>query len=97
MPLERFLVIQKLLLTPRVDYNDRRNEIFRACCIISKRVCGLIIDSGSVENIVSKSLVTKLGLKRKTLGNRHNFVVVHFIHFYGSIHILFLCASQFAH
>ena len=30
---------------------------------ISKRVCDLIIDSGSVKNTASKSLVTKLGLK----------------------------------
>ena len=63
MPLGRSLVIQRLLLTPRVEYGDQQNEIFRARCTISKRVCDLIIDSGSVENIVSKSLVAKLGLK----------------------------------
>ena len=28
MPLGRSLVIQRLLLTPRVDYGDQRNEIF---------------------------------------------------------------------
>ena len=56
-------MIQRLLLTPRVEYGDLRNEIFRARCTISKRVCDLIIDSGSVENIASKSSVTKLGLK----------------------------------
>ena len=28
MPLGRFLVIQRLLLTPRVDYDDQSNEIF---------------------------------------------------------------------
>ena len=63
VPLGRSLVIQRLLLTPRVEYGDQRNEIFRARCTINKRVCDLIIDSGSVENIASKSLVTKLGLK----------------------------------
>ena len=63
MPLGQSLVIQRLLLTPRVEYGDQRNEIFRARCTISKRICDLIIDSGSVENITSKSLVTKLGLK----------------------------------
>ena len=65
MPLGQSLVIQRLLLTLRVEYGDQRNEIFRARCTISKRVCDLIIDSGSVENIASKSLVTKLGLKTK--------------------------------
>ena len=63
MPLGWSLVIRRLLLTPRVKYGDQRNEIFRAQCTISKRVCDLIIDSGSVENIASKSLVTKLELK----------------------------------
>ena len=38
MPLGRSLVIQRLLLTPRVEYGDQRNEIFRAQCTISKRV-----------------------------------------------------------
>ncbi|XP_030941580.1 uncharacterized protein LOC115966493 [Quercus lobata] len=47
----------------RVEYGDQRNEIFQARCTVSKKVCDLIIDSGSVENIASKSLVTKLGLK----------------------------------
>ena len=63
MPLGQSLVIQRLLLTPRAKYGDQRNEIFRARCTISTRVCDLIIDSDSVENIASKSLVTKLGLK----------------------------------
>ena len=63
VPLGRSLVIQRLLLTPRVKYGDQRNEIFRARCTINKRVCDLIINSGSVKNIASKNLVTKLGLK----------------------------------
>ena len=63
VPLGWSLVIQRLLLTARVEYGDQRNEIFRARCTINKRVCDLIIDSGSVKNITSKSLVTKLGLK----------------------------------
>ena len=63
VPLGRSLVIQRLLLTPRVGYGDQQNETFQARCTISKRVFGLIIDSGSVENIASKSLVAKLGLK----------------------------------
>ena len=46
-----------------MEYSDQRNEIFRARCTINMKVCDLIIDSGSVENIALKSLVTKLGLK----------------------------------
>ena len=65
MPLGRSLVIQRLLLTLRVKYSDQWNEIFRAQYTISKRVCDLIIDSDNVDNIMLKSLVTKLGLKTK--------------------------------
>ena len=65
VPLGRSLVIHRLLLTLRAKYGDLRNEIFRAQCTINKRVCDLIIDSGSVKNITSKSLVTKVRLKTK--------------------------------
>ena len=57
------MVIQKLLLTPKRVDSSQRHKIFRGRCTINKRVCDLIIDSGSGENIASKGLVTKLGLK----------------------------------
>ena len=63
MPLGRSLVIQRLLLTPRVDYSDQWKKIFFTHCSISKRIYDLIIDCGNVENIALKNLVTKLGLK----------------------------------
>ena len=63
VPLGRSLVIQRLLLTLRVEDGNMQNEIIRARCTISNRVCDLTIDNGSVENIALKSLVTKLGLK----------------------------------
>jgi len=74
--LGRSLVIQRLLLTPRVDYSDQRNEIFRACCTISKRVCDLIIGIDSVENIVSLSKDTSL-LPSKFFGSKncHSFLI----------------------
>lgn len=54
-------MIQRLLLTPRRDYNnDQQNEIFRARYTINKRVYDLTIASGSVENIATKGLVAKL-------------------------------------
>ena len=58
-------MIQRLLFTLRVEYSDQQKEIFLTRCTINKRVFDLIISSSSVENIVSKRLVTKLGLKTK--------------------------------
>lgn len=52
-------VIQRLLLTPKEEETQRHN-IFKTRCTINQKVCNLIIDSGSCENIVSKALVTAL-------------------------------------
>ncbi|KAL5580828.1 hypothetical protein UlMin_013270 [Ulmus minor] len=57
------LILQKLLLTPRIDEESQRNAIFRTRCTSKGKVCDVIIDSGSSENIVSKSLVKILKLK----------------------------------
>ncbi|XP_059429202.1 uncharacterized protein LOC132163019 [Corylus avellana] len=63
IPLFRSLVIQRLLLTPRQEDQSQRHKIFRTRCTVNQRVCDVIIDSGSGENVVSKEMVSKLGLK----------------------------------
>ena len=55
-------IVQKLLLAPRQPIITHRNNLFRTCCTINKKVCDVIIDSGSCENIVSKALVKALDL-----------------------------------
>ena len=57
------LVVRKLLLAPRQIEQSQQHNIFRTRCTVNKKVCDVIIDSGSSENIISKSMVTKLGLK----------------------------------
>ncbi|XP_034888842.1 uncharacterized protein [Populus alba] len=61
--LSHSLVVQQLLLTPKQEEPSQRHKIFRTRCTVNKRVCDIIIDSGSSENIVSKIMVTKLGLQ----------------------------------
>ncbi|KAB5537834.1 hypothetical protein DKX38_015367 [Salix brachista] len=53
---------RKLLLAPKIVPNQRHN-IFRTRCTVNKKVCDVIIDNGSSENLVSKAMVRKLGLK----------------------------------
>lgn len=53
---------QKLMLTPRQPQYNQRNSIFRTKCTIEGKVCDIIVDSGSSENIVSKTLVRLLKL-----------------------------------
>ena len=56
-------ILQKLLLAPRRENASQRHAIFKTHCTIHNKVCDVIIDSGSSENIVSKSLVRTLKLK----------------------------------
>lgn len=59
------LVIRKSLLTPKGDSGDDwlRTNIFHTTCTVADKVCKMIIDSGSCENVVSDEAVQKLQLK----------------------------------
>jgi hypothetical protein len=63
--LSHSLVVQRLLFTPKREEPSQRHKIFRTRCTVNKMVCDIIIDSGSSENIVSKVMVTKLGLQTR--------------------------------
>lgn len=60
-----FLVCYKRfysLLKQAATYSQR-HALFHICCTINEKVCNVIIDNGSCENIVSQKLVTTLNLK----------------------------------
>lgn len=61
------LVIRKALLLPKEEPNEDwlRNNIFHTTCTIEGKVCKLIIDSGSCENVISQEAVDKLKLKQE--------------------------------
>lgn len=63
--LSRSLMVRRLLLALKREEQSQRHNIFRTKCTVNRKVCDVIIDSGSSENIVSKAMVTKLGLKAK--------------------------------
>ena len=49
------------MLTPKASKSDwRRNDIFNTRCSSHGRLCNVIIDGGSCENLVSKEMVKKL-------------------------------------
>ncbi|XP_022842142.1 uncharacterized protein LOC111365867 [Olea europaea var. sylvestris] len=62
---QEILVVRKILLTPKGDSGDDwlRTNVFHTTCTIADKVCKLIIDSGSCENIVSEEAIEKLQLK----------------------------------
>ncbi|XP_020258805.1 uncharacterized protein LOC109835231 [Asparagus officinalis] len=56
-------VVRRLLLAPKAEEPPQRHNIFRTRCTVQQKIYDVIIDSGSSENIVSRRMVEKLGLK----------------------------------
>jgi hypothetical protein len=52
-----------LKLEEEVEKPMQRNNLFRIACKTKERVCKVIIDSGSTDNLVSKEMVEKLELE----------------------------------
>jgi len=61
---DEVLVIRRLLSfqTKEDDVEQKKENIFHTRCVINDKVSSMIIDSGSCTNIVSVTLVRKLGL-----------------------------------
>ncbi|XP_057452198.1 uncharacterized protein LOC130744018 [Lotus japonicus] len=56
-------VLQRILLSSKEE--GQRKNIFRTHCSVKNKVCNLIVDSGSTENLVSQKLVEYLKLTTK--------------------------------
>jgi hypothetical protein len=61
-------MLRKVLLKPEAEIEKllQRNNLFRTTCKTKDKVCKVIIDSGSIENLVSIEMVEKLELKTTT-------------------------------
>lgn len=59
------LVVRRTCLAPRGVENNGwlRNNIFQSTCTINGKVCRLVIDSGSCENVISEDAINKLSLE----------------------------------
>lgn len=60
------LMLRRSCLAPlhSVDF-PQRNNLFHSKCTIQGKVCSLIVDSGSSENVIAEHAVQKLGLKEE--------------------------------
>ncbi|GKA91213.1 transposon ty3-I gag-pol polyprotein [Tanacetum coccineum] len=52
-----YIVVQRTLCSPKVSGSSQRNKIFQTKCLVKEKICYMIIDGGSCENLVSKALV----------------------------------------
>jgi hypothetical protein len=59
------LMLRKVLLKQEAEVEKpvQRNNLFRTACKTKDRVCKVIIDSGSTDNLVSIDMVEKLELE----------------------------------
>lgn len=58
------LVVKRVCFTPHKEQGeDWRRNIFQSTCNMGEKLCKLVIDSGSCENVVSKKVVRKLNLE----------------------------------
>jgi hypothetical protein len=58
-------VMRKVLLMPEKEAENpvQRNSLFQTACKTKDRVCKVIVDSGSTDNLVSTEMVKKLELE----------------------------------
>jgi hypothetical protein len=58
-------MMRKALLTPKKEVESlvQRNRLFRTACKTKDRVCKVIVDSGSTDNLVSTEMVEKMELE----------------------------------
>ena len=58
-------MMRKIILNPEKEMENlvQRNSLFRTACKTKDRVCKVIVDSGSTDNLVSIEMVEKLELE----------------------------------
>lgn len=67
------LLVRRVITTPKVEEEDwRRHNIFRTRVLCEEKVCNVIFDGGSSENIISKEAVEKLKLPIEKHPNPYN-------------------------
>jgi hypothetical protein len=61
----RSLMMKKVLLMQELDTEkpEQRNNLFKTACKMKHRVCKVIIDSGSTDNLVSTKIVENLEME----------------------------------
>ena len=66
------LVLRRVLSMQRGVKDEQRENIFHTLCTVLGKVCSLIIDGGSCANVVSLSMIEKLGLQIMTHPHPYN-------------------------
>jgi len=65
------LVLRRVLNGQKGAKDEQRENIFHKRCTVQDKVCSLIIDGKSCANVVSLSMIEKLGLQ--AIGHPHPY------------------------
>lgn len=62
------LITRRVLRTHMKEENleNQRENLFHICCLVQTVPCSIVIDSGSCTNVVSSSMISRLGLDTTT-------------------------------
>jgi len=66
------LVLQRAPSSQKGEQEAQRENIFHSRCTVQGKVCSMIIDSGSCANVVSLSMIEKLGLQTSVHPHAYN-------------------------
>ncbi|KAL8126377.1 hypothetical protein AgCh_013608 [Apium graveolens] len=55
---ETNLIVQKMMLTPKHEEKSQRHQLFHTRCTINRHIFTIVIDSGSMENIIDTIEIT---------------------------------------
>jgi hypothetical protein len=68
-------MMRKILLKPEKEMENpvQRNDLFRIACKTKYRVCKVIVDSGSKNNLVSIEMVEKMELETVSHSSPYKF------------------------
>ena len=58
------LLARRVLIGERTLESGQRTSLFRTHCKSSGKVCKVIVDCGSTNNLLAEEMVQKLGLKK---------------------------------
>jgi len=56
------LMLRRVLNNYQSENTEQRENIFHSRCTVQEKICSIIIDGGSCANVVSVSMIEKLGL-----------------------------------
>ena len=88
-------VCQRLLIAPKVDdANTQRHQLFRTRGTIGGQLYTLLVDGGSMENIIAGKVARKLGLKFET--HPHSYTLGWITSGAGGIRVVEQCKVPFS-